>query len=86
MGYDIDIHVGRRLRSRRRLLGITQQALGEAIGVRFQQIQKYECAANRLTACRLWQLARELGVGIEYFFEGVPAWAPEPQRRDAQAA
>ncbi|HRO04055.1 MAG TPA: helix-turn-helix transcriptional regulator [Terricaulis sp.] len=69
---DIDTHVGKRLRRRRRLLGLTQQNLAEAVGLRFQQIQKYECGANRVTASRLWQLARALNVPATYFFEGLP--------------
>ena len=61
MNDEIDVHLGRRLR-RRRLLGLTQQQLAGACGVRFQQIQKYECAANRMSAARLWQLAEVLQV------------------------
>ena len=61
----IDIHLGRRLRRRRRILGLTQQQLAGACGVRFQQIQKYECAANRMSAARLWQLAEVLEVPID---------------------
>jgi transcriptional regulator with XRE-family HTH domain len=68
---EIDIHLGRRLRRRRRLLGLTQQELAHACGVRFQQIQKYECAANRMSAARLWQLAEVLEVPISYFYEGL---------------
>ncbi len=68
---DIDLHVGRRLRRRRRLLGLTQQQLGAAVGIRFQQIQKYECGANRLSAARLFQLAQALNVPIQYFYEGL---------------
>jgi transcriptional regulator with XRE-family HTH domain len=68
---DIDIHLGRRLRRRRRLLGLTQQELAEACGVRFQQIQKYECAANRMSAARLWQLSQVLEVPVSYFYEGI---------------
>ena len=56
-----------RLRRRRRLLGLTQQQLAGACGVRFQQIQKYECGANRISAARLWQLAEVLEVPISYF-------------------
>ncbi len=67
----IDIHLGRRLRRRRRILGLTQQQLAGACGVRFQQIQKYECAANRMSAARLWQLAEVLEVSISYFYEGL---------------
>src|SRR6187455_343605 len=71
MSRDIDIHLGRRLRRRRRLLGLTQQQLAGACGVRFQQIQKYECAANRMSAARLWQLAEVLEVPVSYFYEGL---------------
>lgn len=69
---DIDLHIGRRLRRRRRLRGLTQQQLGGAIGIRFQQIQKYECGANRVVASRLYELAVALNVGPDYFFEGLP--------------
>ncbi len=68
---EIDSHLGRRLRRRRRLLGLTQQELAHACGVRFQQIQKYECAANRMSAARLWQLAEVLEVPVSYFYEGL---------------
>lgn len=74
---EIDVHLGRRLRRRRKLLGMTQQDLADACGVRFQQIQKYECAANRMSAARLWQLSEVLGVGVSYFYEGLS----EAQRR-----
>jgi len=67
----IDCHIGARLRARRRVLGLSQRVLGDAVGVRFQQIQKYECAANGMTAGRLWALAVRLGVGINYFFDGL---------------
>ncbi len=66
-----DLHVGKRLRRRRRLLGLTQQQLAESIGIRFQQIQKYECGANRVTASRLYELAVALNVPVNYFFEGL---------------
>src|SRR5262245_4024067 len=72
MASDVDVHVGRRLRRRRRLLGLTQAQLGQAIGLRFQQIQKYECGANRVTAERLYQIAAALRVQASYFFEGLP--------------
>lgn len=67
----IDIHVGRRLRRRRRLLGMTQQGLGEQVGIRFQQIQKYECAANRISASRLFDLSEALHVPVQYFYDGL---------------
>ena len=71
MGNDIDLHLGKRLRRRRRMLGLTQQQLADAVGVRFQQIQKYECGANRISAARLWQLAEALEVQVSYFFDGL---------------
>jgi transcriptional regulator with XRE-family HTH domain len=74
---DIDVHLGRRLRRRRRLLGLTQEDLAQACGVRFQQIQKYECGANRMLASRLWQLAQALDAPVSYFFEGLPDGAAE---------
>lgn len=73
MSDEIDEHLGRRLRRRRRLLGLTQHQLADACGVRFQQIQKYECAANRMSAARVWQLAQVLEVPIDYFYEGLGA-------------
>lgn len=76
MGNDIDIHLGRRLRRRRRLMGLTQQQLAGACGVRFQQIQKYECGANRISAARLWQLAEALEVPVGYFFDGLSSHEP----------
>lgn len=74
----LDLHVGKRVRWRRRLLGLSQTNLADLIGVRFQQIQKYEAATNRLSAARLWHLACALGVDVQYFYEG---WGDE--RRDA---
>lgn len=70
MGDDIDVYIGKRLRRRRRILGMTQQQLAESIGVRFQQIQKYECGSNRITAAKLFRLASSLKVPTNYFFDG----------------
>ncbi len=70
---DTDLHVGKRLRRRRRLLGMTQQDLAVLVGVRFQQIQKYECGANRITSSRLYDLSRALNVSVQYFFDGIEA-------------
>jgi len=66
--------VGKRLRSRRRLLGLSQMSLASSCGVTFQQIQKYETGAVAISASRLWRLAAALGVSIGYFFEGASAW------------
>ena len=71
MATDIDLHLGRRLRRRRRLLGLTQQQLASQVGIRFQQIQKYECGANRISAARLWQLAEALESPVSYFYDGL---------------
>ena len=71
MSNDIDVYLGKRLRRRRRMLGLTQQQLAGAVGVRFQQIQKYECGANRISAARLWQLAEALEVPVGYFYDGL---------------
>ncbi len=84
MGNEIDVHLGKRLRRRRRLLGLTQQQLAGACGVRFQQIQKYECGANRISAARLWQLSEALEVPVAYFYDGLSEKAGErPQTCDS---
>ena len=69
----VDVHVGARVRVRRTLLGMTQTNLGDAIGVTFQQVQKYENGANRISASRLFDLSQILDVPIEYFFDDMPA-------------
>jgi transcriptional regulator with XRE-family HTH domain len=74
----VDVHVGARLRQRRKYLGMTQQQLASELGLTFQQIQKYERGANRVSASKLYELARALGVTISYFFEGLP----DPGRGD----
>jgi transcriptional regulator with XRE-family HTH domain len=78
MDESVDIHLGKRLRWRRRHMGLTQQDLGVACGVRFQQIQKYESAANRMSAAVLWRLAKVLQVDVRYFFDGLEAGAHAP--------
>ena len=87
MTNEIDRHLGKRLRQRRRTLGLTQQQIAEAVGVRFQQIQKYECGANRISAARLWLLAKALEAPVGAFFEGITEEVQasegeeEPERR-----
>ena len=71
MATSIDLYVGRRLRRRRRLMGMTQQQLADCVGIRFQQIQKYECGANRITASRLFELAGALSIAVQYFYDGL---------------
>ncbi len=69
----VDVHVGARLRVRRTLLGMSQTTLGDAIGLTFQQMQKYERGTNRISSSRLYDLARVLDVPIEHFFGDMPA-------------
>lgn len=69
----IDRHVGSRVRMRRMLAGISQEKLGEALGLTFQQIQKYEKGSNRISASRLQQIAKMLDVPVSFFFDGAPA-------------
>ncbi len=71
MPRDTDIHIGRRLRQARLARGLSQSALGEKLGVTFQQIQKYESGANRIGGSRLWDISGVLGVSVGYFFEGL---------------
>jgi len=68
----IDVHVGTRIRLRRTLLGLSQEKLGDALDLTFQQVQKYERGANRVSASRLFDLARVLDVPVGYFFEDLP--------------
>ncbi|MEX2200938.1 MAG: helix-turn-helix domain-containing protein [Dongiaceae bacterium] len=100
LGYPnpVDVHVGNRMRQRRTLLGMSQEKLGESLGLTFQQVQKYERGMNRVSASRLFDLSRVLDVPIAYFFEEMPAGVaskspsrlqgklaepkPEPMERD----
>ncbi|MFT4708840.1 MAG: transcriptional regulator with XRE-family HTH domain [Ascidiaceihabitans sp.] len=70
VAHKVDIHVGQKLRQRRWLIGMTQQKLAEMVGIKFQQIQKYETGANRVSASRLWDISEALGVPAAHFFEG----------------
>ena len=70
MKHPVDVHVGKRVRHRRWMLGVTQQQLGEKVGIKFQQIQKYETGMNRISASRLWDIAAALDVQVSFFFEG----------------
>src|SRR6056297_3222622 len=71
MAHPVDVHVGKRIRHRRWLVGMTQQQLAERVGIKFQQIQKYETGANRVSASRLWDIAEALDVEVSFFFEGL---------------
>ena len=76
----IDIHVGSRIRLRRTMLGMSQEKLGESLGITFQQVQKYEKGSNRISASRLQQIAKMLDVPVSFFFEDAPG-----EQADAQA-
>jgi transcriptional regulator with XRE-family HTH domain len=80
--HPIDIHVGARLRLRRTLLGLSQEKLGEAVGITFQQLQKYERGANRISASRLYHLALVLDVPVGFFFEDMPTGQPVAEGAD----
>jgi transcriptional regulator with XRE-family HTH domain len=73
--HPVDVHVGRRMHQRRALLGMNQTMLGAAVGLTYQQIQKYERGANRISSSRLWQFAKALDVPVSFFFEDMPASA-----------
>ncbi len=71
MKHPVDAHVGKRVRHRRWMLGMTQQQLAERVGIKFQQIQKYETGMNRISASRMWDIAHVLGVPVSFFFDGL---------------
>jgi transcriptional regulator with XRE-family HTH domain len=82
MAISIDVVLGKRLRARRRLLGLTQQDVADACGVSFQQIQKYEHAVSRVSAAMLWGLAGALDVEVAYFFDGLSPRETEDSTED----
>ena len=71
MKHPVDVHVGKRIRHRRWVTGTTQQQLAEQVGIKFQQIQKYETGMNRVSASRLWDIAHALQVDVSFFFDGL---------------
>lgn len=73
----VDAHVGSRVRMRRVLIGMSQEKLGEALGITFQQIQKYEKGTNRIGASRMQQISTVMGVPVSYFFEDAPGSDPK---------
>ncbi|MEM6386647.1 MAG: helix-turn-helix transcriptional regulator [Pseudomonadota bacterium] len=82
MKHPVDVHVGKRVRHRRWLVGMTQQQLAENVGIKFQQIQKYETGMNRVSASRLWDIASALSVPVSFFFEGLNEAAPAEDAED----
>ncbi len=75
MKHPVDVHVGKRVRHRRWMVGMTQQQLAEKVGIKFQQIQKYETGMNRISASRLWDIADALTVPVSFFFDGLEGTA-----------
>lgn len=71
MKHPVDVHVGKRVRHRRWMVGMTQQQLAGKVGIKFQQIQKYETGMNRISASRLWDIGEALDVPISFFFAGL---------------
>ncbi|SES25404.1 Transcriptional regulator, contains XRE-family HTH domain [Tranquillimonas rosea] len=81
MKHPVDVHVGKRVRHRRWMTGMTQQQLAERVGIKFQQIQKYETGMNRISASRLWDIADALDAPVSFFFEGLDEREPAGQSR-----
>ena len=71
---DVDTHVGKRLRLRRTMMGLSQEAVAKAVGITFQQVQKYEKGANAMNATRLFEFARFMNVPVAYFFDGLDSF------------
>ena len=82
MRHPVDCHVGQRVRQRRWMLGMTQQQLSEKVGIKFQQIQKYETGTNRISASRLWDIAAALDTDVAFFFAGLDGAAADDSGRD----
>lgn len=91
MKHPVDVHVGKRIRHRRWMIGMTQQQLAERVGIKFQQIQKYETGMNRVSASRLWDISDTLEVPVSFFFDGLDdrqsegAGAPKDMLADKEA-
>jgi len=81
----IDVHVGGRIRLRRMLLGMSQEKLGDALGLTFQQVQKYEKGANRIGSSRLFKISHLLGVSVQFFFDDLPGGQTSPSFGFAEA-
>ncbi|UWQ77430.1 helix-turn-helix domain-containing protein [Leisingera sp. M658] len=81
MTHPVDVHVGKRIRHRRWLVGMTQQQLAEQVGIKFQQIQKYETGANRVSASRLWDISDALEVPVSFFFDGLQEEGTGPSEK-----
>ncbi len=76
MKHSVDVHVGWKVRKRRWMMGMTQKQLGDSVGVKVTQIQKYETGTNRISASRMWDIAAAMDVPVSFFFEGLDGQAP----------
>ena len=83
MPHPVDVHVGKQLRTQRIIMGLSQEALAKAVGITFQQVQKYERGVNRMSAGRLYDFSKVLSVPVAYFFEGYDG---QPKARPAEFA
>lgn len=81
MKHPVDAHVGKRIRHRRWMVGMTQQQLAGKVGIKFQQIQKYETGMNRVSASRLWEISESLEVPVSFFFDGIAPGVSEQSPR-----
>ncbi len=77
MKHSVDVHVGQRVRQGRWIVGMTLQELADGVGIKFQQIQKYESAINRISASRMWDIASSMAVPVSFFFKGLDGQAPD---------
>ncbi len=77
MAHPVDVHVGHRVRLRRSLLGMTMQRLGDSVGIKYQQLWKYENGTNRISASCMWNIAAAIGVPVSFFYEGLDGQAPD---------
>ena len=83
---DIDTHVGKRLRLRRTMMGLSQEVVAKAVGITFQQVQKYEKGVNRIGAGRLFEVSRILNVPVDFFYEGLSGAAGQPGASENESA
>ena len=81
--HPVDSHVGLRIRMRRKEMGVSQERLAESLGITFQQVQKYERGANRVSASKLWEIATALRTPVSYFYDGLSDRESAAAQRDA---
>jgi transcriptional regulator with XRE-family HTH domain len=86
MAHPTDIHIGQRVREKRMALGLSQTALADKLQISFQQVQKYESGANRISGSRLWEMSQVLGEPVSYFFEGLAEDSVIKNRDDGEPA